>query len=70
MVRYGVYDVLDDAKANYQGLPDFLTSVAKQELQRIPQHLRKCAYLAWDSPDLTEAHRCFCGLQLSLETST
>nr|AKI32383.1 DNA mismatch repair protein MSH5 [Watanabea reniformis] len=40
MVAHGVCDELDSLKHLYHGLPDFLTRVVEDELQRIPRELR------------------------------
>ncbi|KAK9806091.1 hypothetical protein WJX72_001037 [[Myrmecia] bisecta] len=39
MVAYGVCDPLDELKHTYHGLPDFLTRVVEDELNRIPREL-------------------------------
>lgn len=39
MIAHGVCEPLDEMKATYQALPDFLTHVVEAELARIPPHI-------------------------------
>lgn len=42
VVKLGTDDKLDEMKRTYNGLPDFMTKVASQELTKLPQDVQEC----------------------------
>ena len=39
LIAWGISEQLDQLKLTYHGLPDFLTALVQQELDRIPREL-------------------------------